>query len=55
MSAATRNYRVTAVTDGVATLWPELQQACFDVWQRKFARLRTTAELVEEIGEFAEA
>ncbi len=54
MSAATRNYRVTAVTDGVATLWPELQQACFDVWQRKFARLRTTAGLVEEIDVFTE-
>ena len=50
MSAAARDYRVTAVTDGVATLWPELQQACFDIWQRKFARLRTTAELVEEIA-----
>src|SRR5262249_14554787 len=29
LSAANRDYRVTAVTDGVATLWPELQQACF--------------------------
>ncbi len=52
MTAATRNYRVTAVTDGVATLWPELQQACFDVWQRKFARLRTAGELIEELGAF---
>jgi ureidoacrylate peracid hydrolase len=52
MSAANRDYRVTAVTDGVATLWPELQQACFEVWKRKFARLRTTAELVEEIDGF---
>ena len=52
MSAATRDYRVTAVTDGVATLWPELQQACFEIWQRKFARLRTTKQLVEELGVF---
>ena len=51
MTAAMRDYRVTAVTDGVATIWPELQEACFTIWQRKFARLRTTAELVEEIGE----
>jgi ureidoacrylate peracid hydrolase len=50
MSAATRDYRVTAVTDGVATLWPEIQQGCFAVWQRKFARLRTTAEMVEELA-----
>ncbi|MFH1921512.1 MAG: isochorismatase family cysteine hydrolase [Planctomycetota bacterium] len=52
MSAATRDYRVTAVTDGVATLWPELQEACFQIWKRKFARLRTTAELVEELYAF---
>ncbi len=52
MSAANRDYRVTAVTDGVATLWPELQEACFAVWQRKFARLRTTAEMVEELQTF---
>ena len=52
MSAASRDYRVTAVTDGVATLWPELQAACFEIWKRKFARLRTTAEVLEEIGAF---
>ncbi|MHC4176218.1 MAG: cysteine hydrolase family protein [Planctomycetota bacterium] len=52
MTAAMRDYRVTAVTDGVATIWPELQEACFTIWQRKFARLRTTAELVEELSAF---
>ena len=51
-SAAMRDYRVTAVTDAVATLWPELQQACFTIWQRKFARLRTTTEVLEELGKF---
>jgi nicotinamidase-related amidase len=50
LSAATRDYRVTAVTDGVATLWPELQQACFEIWRRKFARLRTTAEMITEVN-----
>jgi ureidoacrylate peracid hydrolase len=49
VSASTREYRVTAVTDGVATLWPDLQQACFTIWKRKFARLRTTDEVVEEL------
>jgi ureidoacrylate peracid hydrolase len=49
LSAANRDYRVTAVTDGVATLWPELQQACFEVWRRKFARLRTADEVIAEI------
>ena len=52
MSAASRDYRVTAVTDGVATLWPEIQAACFEVWKRKFARLRTTAQLVDELEAF---
>src|SRR5258705_246534 len=36
LTAANRNYRVTAVTDGMATLWPQLQDACFQIWQRKF-------------------
>jgi ureidoacrylate peracid hydrolase len=49
LSAANRDYRVTAVTDGVATLWPDLQEACFTIWQRKFARLRTTDELPAEL------
>jgi len=34
----------------VATLWPELQQACFAIWKRKFARLRTTDEVVKELN-----
>jgi ureidoacrylate peracid hydrolase len=50
LSAANRDYRVTAVTDGVATLWPELQQACFTIWRRKFARLRDTAAVLAELG-----
>jgi ureidoacrylate peracid hydrolase len=49
LSAANLDYRVTAVTDGVATLWPELQEACFSIWRRKFARLRTTAEVIAEL------
>jgi ureidoacrylate peracid hydrolase len=49
LSAANRDYRVTAVTDGVATVWPELQEACFNIWRRKFARLRTTDEVIEEL------
>jgi nicotinamidase-related amidase len=49
LSAANRDYHVTVVTDGVATLWPELQDACFAIWRRKFARLRTTREVIEEL------
>jgi biuret amidohydrolase len=49
LSAANRDYRVTAVTDGVAGPSPDLQQACFEIWRRKFARLRTTEEVIAEI------
>ncbi len=49
LSAANRDYHVTVATDGVATLWPELQDACFAIWRRKFARLRDTDEVIEEI------
>src|SRR5262249_5654786 len=49
LSAANRDYRVTAVTDGVATPWPELQDACFAIWRRKFARLRTADEVIAEL------
>ena len=48
LAAANRDYRVTVATDGLATLWPEIQQACFDIWRRKFARLRTTVQIAEE-------
>jgi len=50
LSAANRDYRVTAVTDGVATFWPELQEACFAIWRRKFARLRTVDQVIAELG-----
>lgn len=50
LSAANRDYRVTVVTDGVATLWPHILEACFDIWRRKFARLRTTAEIMAEVN-----
>jgi nicotinamidase-related amidase len=49
LSAANRDYRVTVVSDGVATLWPDLQEACFAIWRRKFARMRTSMEVREEL------
>lgn len=50
LSAANRNYRVTVVTDAVATLDDELQDACFKIWQRKFARLRTATQVAAELS-----
>ena len=49
IAATQRNYRVTAITDGCASPWPELHEACFKIWQPKFARLKTTAEVLEEL------
>ena len=49
IAATQRNYRVTALTDGCASPSPELHEACFKIWQPKFARLKTTAEVLEEL------
>jgi len=49
LAAANRDYRVTVVTDGVATLDDALHAACLRIWERKFARLRTTAQLLAEL------
>jgi nicotinamidase-related amidase len=50
MSAATRNYRVTAVTDAMATIHDHIHEACLQIWQNKFARLRTTADVLAELS-----
>jgi len=49
IAATQRNYRVTAITDGCASPWPELHEACFKIWQPKFARLKTASEVLSEI------
>jgi len=49
LAAGNRNYHVTVVTDGVATLDDAIQAACFDIWRRKFARLRSTADIISEL------
>jgi nicotinamidase-related amidase len=49
IAATQRNYRVTAITDGCASPWPELHEACFKIWQPKFARLKTAAKVLLEI------
>ena len=49
IAATQRNYHVTAITDGCASPWPELHEACFKIWQPKFARLKTTGEVLSEI------
>ncbi len=49
-SATAREYRVTAITDGITTLWPDILKAVFDIFGRKLARLMTAAEAQAELG-----
>ena len=49
-AASTREYRVTAVTDGITTIWPDILKAVYDIFGRKLARLMTAAEAEAELG-----
>jgi ureidoacrylate peracid hydrolase len=48
-SAAMRDFRVTALTDCITTLWPNILQAMYDIFGRKLARLQTSDEAIREI------
>ena len=45
-----REYRMTVVEDATATLWPEIQRATLDIIGRAYGRVRTTKQVVEEMG-----
>ncbi len=49
LSAANRNYYVTAISDGMATIEDALHEACLKIWARKFARVIKTAEAIKEL------
>jgi len=49
-AALHREYRVTVVEDGVATLWPEIQRATLDIIGRAYARVVTSKEVADEIS-----
>lgn len=53
LAASTRNYRVIAVSDGMAAIHEALHQACLQIWQNKFARVASTEEALEELAGFA--
>jgi len=48
-SASTREYRVTLVSDGCATLWQNIQDAVIDIVRRKLGRVLTTDEVITEM------
>jgi ureidoacrylate peracid hydrolase len=49
-AATTREYRVTAITDGITTIWPDILKAVYDIFGRKLARLMTAAEARSELS-----
>jgi ureidoacrylate peracid hydrolase len=50
IAALHREYRVTVVEDGVATLWPEIQRATLDIIGRAYGRVVTGKEVADEIS-----
>jgi nicotinamidase-related amidase len=48
IGAFTREYRVTVVEDGVATLWPETQRATLDIIGRAYGRVAAAKDVLEE-------
>jgi nicotinamidase-related amidase len=45
-----REYRMTVVEDGTATLCPEIQRATLDIIRRAYGRVLTTKQIADEIG-----
>jgi ureidoacrylate peracid hydrolase len=48
-SAANMNYRVTALTDCITTMWPNILEAMYDIFGRKLARLMKSDEAIAEL------
>jgi ureidoacrylate peracid hydrolase len=49
VGAFNREYRITVVEDGVATLWPEIQRATLDIVGRAFGRVVSSKEVLDTI------
>ena len=50
IGALHREYRVSVVEDGVATLWPEIQRATLDIIGRAYGRVVTSKEIAAQIS-----
>ncbi len=50
VGAFNREYRVSVVEDGVATLWPEIQRATLDIVGRAFGRVVQSREVLGTIS-----
>ena len=50
VGAFNREYRISVVEDGVATLWPEIQRATLDIVGRAFGRVVQSSEVLATIS-----
>ncbi len=50
VGAFNREYRITVVEDGVATLWPEIQRATLDIVGRAFGRVVSSKHVLDTVG-----
>lgn len=53
-SATARDYRVTALTDCITTIWPNILEAMYDIFGRKLARLHTSDQTIAELESLLE-
>jgi nicotinamidase-related amidase len=49
IAGATRNYRMIAVPDGMATIHDHIHESCLQVWENKFARIAALNEILDEM------
>ena len=54
VGAFNREYRITVVADGVATLWPEIQRATLDIVGRAFGRVVSSKEVLDTMSAWQE-
>ena len=50
VGAFNREYRITVLEDGVATLWPEIQRATLDIIGRAFGRVVSSKQVLDTIS-----
>lgn len=50
VGAFNREYRITVVEDGVATLWPEIQRATLDIIGRAYGRVVSSKAVIDHIS-----
>lgn len=50
VGAFNREYRITVVEDGVATLWPEIQRAALDIIGRAYGRVVSSKEVIDHVS-----